>query len=84
MECGHDVIVTSSSASAAAITETEWCPVKNVIDEACMLFHNFSDSLESQQNAVLAAVEVRPVMEFESTTGRSITFIQFHQDHYIS
>ena len=71
VECGHDVIVTSSSTSAAAITETDWHPVKNIIDEACMLFHNFSDSLETQKNVKSMPGTVHKAKKTEETAGPS-------------
>ena len=69
----HDVFVNSSSTSGAAITETDWCPVKSIIEEACMLFHSFSDSLETQNNvvAVPTAPEVRPTIEALATAEPS-------------
>ena len=73
VECGHDMIVTNSSTSAAAITESDWCPVKNIIDEACMLFHNFSDSVEAQKKVIAlpAAFKVGPTMKTKPTAGPS-------------
>ena len=49
VNCEHSMIVRSVSNTTAVVTQAEWAVVKNVTDEACMLFHNFADSVKSRK-----------------------------------
>ena len=48
VESGHSVIVKNLSTSTAVVTQAEWSAVKNLTDEARMLFHNFADAVKSK------------------------------------
>ena len=48
VEFGHSVIVKNLSTSTAVVTQAGWSAVKNLTDEARMLFHNFADAVKSK------------------------------------
>ena len=48
VEIGDSVMVRKVSNTSAVVTEWDWCATKSLEDEACMLFHNFVDSLNGK------------------------------------
>ena len=48
VETGDSVMIRKVSNTSAVVTEWDWCATKNLEDEACMLFHNFVDSLNGK------------------------------------
>ena len=54
VESGH-VVVRNVSNTTAVLTQSEWSAVKNLHEEACVLFHSLVSTIESKINATPVA-----------------------------
>ncbi len=72
VESGFDMIVQALTDTTAVITEKEWSVVRNLIDEARMLFHNFVDSVQSKTTSEQTVVPSLPTMSLGEATPEAV------------
>ena len=66
-------MVRKVSNTSAVVTEWDWCATKSLEDEACMLFHNFVDSLNGKNTNQDKVEEVTGLSSSPPECSRSFT-----------
>ena len=75
VDSGHSMIVRNISSTTAVVTQAEWSAVESLTDEACMLFHNILDSVETK----VPTPKPRISTESMGTPSKASSTVEVHQ-----